>query len=832
MGFKQAYLQLLFTTAMLLAVSKLFSQTYDIGAIQAYQTTKTGISGSTESSIFSVRVYNSSTIRVTISLEDQIDDFSYAMSEEAIPIDSGFHVLDSGNLILIQTEFLFVEIEKQPLFRITFRNKDGLVINEDMPGKGFGTGYIGKRLTMYKKLQPGERFVGLGEVLGNLDKRGTGYLLNNTDTYKYGDPRLPMYISIPFYIGIHSGEVYGIFSNNTYKSFFNFGLSTPEFSSITLEGGNVDYFFIYDHSIAKLIEHYTYLTGRMPLPPLWSIGYHQSRCSYFPQDNVLMIAETFRRKKLPADCIVLDADYLHEYEPFRINEERFPDMPRLTKQLHELGFEVTASVNPGIKIDTTYFAHLDGLKNDIFIKYTDGKLYTAEIAPSLNNYPDFTNPIGREWWIKHMQFLPDNGIYGTWNDMNEPAVGGSYLPDNLVFDFDGHKANALRAKNVYGMQMARSSYEASLRHGDGRRPFILSRSGFAGIQRYATVWTGDNTASDEYLLGGTLLNTQMGLSGVPFVGDDLGGYIGHTSKELFIRWMQTGTFSPFMRNHKEAYAQANEPWSYGEEAEAISRTFLEFRYMSLPYLYSKFYEASTTGMPIARSLCIDSPHDPKVYDHPFQYQFLYGDALLVIPVTSKEKVKKIYLPTGKWYNLYNDELLSGNQELNLEVPIYNIPLFIRESSIIPMQKIIQNTKEKAGDTLFIHVYNGQLPNTFEYYEDDGYSMGYRTGEYYKRKIQLFPQENRIFMSMPEGNYPSRFSQIKFIMHGFPKIEKFMVNNKEFKPSISELVLLDSLKYLKDLYDAGYYKVIDSRIKPAVIQSISFTNSAEPITINW
>jgi len=404
-----------------------------------------------------------------------------------------------------------------------------------------------------------------------------------------------MYVSVPFYIGIHQEEVYGLFSHNTYKSFFNFGLSTPGFTSITLEGGDVDYFFIYDKSMSGILRNYTWLTGRISLPPVWSLGYHQSRCSYFPQSNVEILAETFHKKNLPVDCIVLDADYLYHYQPFRINTNRFPDMKALTGKLSQMGIEVTASVNPGIMIDSSYDAYWDGLKNDIFVKYADGSLYTADIAPNTNHYPDYTNPKAREWWAEKMKFLPENGIHGYWNDMNEPAVGGSYIPDNLLFNFEGRKANGLEAKNLFGMLMARSSYEAAIKNGGNRRPFILTRSGYAGVQRYAAIWTGDNTAKDEYLLGGTLLNTQMGLSGIPFVGDDIGGYIGTTSKELFIRWMQVGMFQPFARNHKKLTPI---PMNRGVTAKKL-KVYQGHLWNSgtglLPYTYSYFHEASTDG---------------------------------------------------------------------------------------------------------------------------------------------------------------------------------------------------------------------------------------------
>jgi len=809
------------------------AQLTDIGPVVSWKLTTDGLRGKTSIAFFSIKVYNANVIRVRISQSETMTDFSYVLDEQARPVASGFKIKEANGSILLSTDSIDMQLEKQPDFRVIFRNKAGRVINEDMPGKGFGTTFSGTRSNLYKKLQPGERFIGLGETLGNLDKRGSAFTLNNTDTYKYGDPRLSMYVSIPFFIGLHQGLMYGLFYHNTFKTFFNFGISTPEFSSITAEGGDVDYFFIYGSSIPSILENYTALTGRMPLPPLWSLGYHQSRCSYFPQQNVKLLAQTFRSKQIPVDCIVLDADYLHEYEPFRINKQRFPDMKALTAYLADLGIEVTASVNPGIKVDTTYFAHNDGLKKDVFIKYANGSLYTAEIAPSLNNFPDFTNPKVRDWWSDNMKFLPDNGICGYWNDMNEPAVGGSYLPDNLVFDLDGRKAFAPEAKNLYGMLMARSSLESALKYGEGRRPFVLSRSGFAGIQRYATVWTGDNTAKDEFLLGGTLLNTQMGLSGVPFVGDDIGGYIGPTSKELFTRWIEVGVFAPFVRNHKEAFSNANEPWSYGEEAEAVAREFIGFRYRLLPYLYSKFYEASVTGLPIARSLAISCPFDSRVFDNLYQYQFLCGDAILVTPVTSQEKTKKVFLPAGRWYDLYSDEIVEGNSELQVECPIFRIPLYVRESSIIPMQSLIQTTKQKSSDTLFVHIYNGSHANSFEYYEDDGISNGYQHGAFSKRTITFDPEKKQVVFSSQQGSYKSKFKLVKCVFHGFgDDLEHLSIDDKPLNAEKETLRMIDPLQYFEDIYDHSYFRNLRQQEKIGKQLTVSFENSRNEIKIKW
>ena len=810
-----------------------YAQVKNIGPIVSFNKTANGISGKTTGAIFEVSAYADQIIRVRVSKNKSFNPASYALSEN---MDLSFNqvmVQEKGSVIQLSTASLDILIEKSPSFRVQFKNKQGAIINEDVPGEGFGTCFIGDKVSVYKKLQEGERFVGLGEALGNHDKRGMGFTLNNTDTYKYGDPRLSMYISIPFFMGIHHQQVYGLFYNNSYKTFFNFGLSTPGFSTVNMDGGDADYFFIYSDNMAKILEHYASITGFMPLPPKWSLGYHQSRCSYYPQEQVKFIAETFRKKNIPIDCIVLDADYLQEYEPFRINKSRFPDMPGLANELSNLNIELTASVNPGIKIDSSYEGNADGLKNDVFVKYTDGSLFVSDIAPSTNHFVDFTNPRAREWWIDHMKFLPDNGIHGYWNDMNEPAVAGSYLPDNLVFDFDGKKTNALEAKNVYGFQMARSSFESAIKYGQGRRPFVLSRSAFAGIQRYAAVWSGDNTAKDEGLLSGVLLNNQMGLSGIPFTGPDLGGYIGDGTKDLFRRWMEVGIFSPFLRNHKEFFAAANEPWAYGEEVEAISKTYIGFRYRLMPYIYSGFYEASQSAMPVARSLCISYPFDEKVYDNLYQYQFLFGDAFLVIPMTSQETLKKIYLPGGEWYDLFTEEKLSGNQEIFREAPSYQIPLFVKSSSIIPMQSLVQSTKEKPSDTLIIHLYNGKEKNHFVFYEDDGKSFDYKKGKFSKREIVFDPSTHALTFRQQEGHYTSDFKKIQIILHGFPlEMNTVIVSGQKQTLKSCHVKILDGLENLEDFYDKNYFRSLRKKESITLQKTFILNNDTGLIQIQW
>ncbi len=804
-----------------------------VGKIISYKKVASGIEGKATNAIFDVHAYNDNIIRVRVSQNKNIDNFSYALVSNDMPLFNDISIEDKGNEIILSTKAITAVIEKAPFFRIIFKDKSGNSINEDVSGNGLGTSFNGDKVTLYKKLQEGERFVGMGESLGNLDKRGMGITLWNTDNYKYGDPRVPMYISVPFYIGIHHNQVYGMFYDNSAKAYFNFGNANTSFTSASFESGDADYFFIYDKNIGNILGHYTSLTGRMQMPPVWSMGYHQSRCSYYPQSKALWIATTFRQKKIPIDCVVLDADYLQDYEPFRFNTQRFPDMKGLADTLNKLNIELTASVNPGIKLDSSYEAHTDGLQKDVYLKYSDGSLYTAPIDPSLDHFVDFTSQKGRSWWSNKMKVYANAGINGYWNDMNEPAVSGQYIPDNVVFDFDGRKAGTTEARNVYGMQMARASYEAALQNMQHTRPFILTRSAFAGVQRYAAVWSGDNQAKDEHLLLGQLLNTQMSLSGIPFVGPDLGGYIGDGNKELYKRWVEVGVFSPFVRNHREAYAAANEPWAYGEEAEGISKTYIELRYRLMPYIYAKFYEASQTGMPIARSLCIDHPFDEKVYDNLFQYEFLFGDALLVVPVTSQEKSKQYYLPKGTWFDLYTDEVTDGEKTYAKEFPIYQLPVYVKASSVIPMQSLVQSTKEKPSDTLYVYVYNGVDKNSFTYYEDDGKSLDYSKGIFCRRNIVFDPRHKKIALQQQEGSYTSQFRHIQFILHGFDDaMNNISAGNHPCSVLNTTARLLNPLDNLDDVYDKQYYQTLLNTIPAPQVKVFTIENDSKEISIGW
>ncbi len=678
------------------------------------------------------------------------------------PNKVNFSVEENDDSIVVISENVDVVIGKSPI-RFTFLTKDGKVINQD--DEGFGIQAQGEHKTVYKKLQDGERFVGLGEKTGPLDRRGRGYENWNTDHFAYEIDADPLYSSIPFYIGIHGELSYGIFLDNSYKSHFNFGASNNRFSSFSVDSGDMNYYF-FAGSVQEIIESYTWLTGRMKLPPLWSIGYQQCRYSYYPDTEVIDVAKKFRDKDIPADVMVLDIHYMDQYKIFSWDKKRFPYPGQMVELLEEMGFEVVVICDPGIKIEKGYEPHETGLKEDIYLKYPDNTNYEGEVWPGWCNFPDFTNQKTREWWKEMMKSYTDIGLKGFWNDMNEIATWGQMLPDNITFDFEGEGATTRKGRNIYGLQMSRSSYEGARENLKGKRPFILTRAAFAGIQRYSALWTGDNVANDEHMFLGVRLVNSLGLSGVAFSGYDVGGFAGNGQSHLFARWIQVGAFSPFFRGHSVINSHDSEPWSYGEEVEEISKNYIRLRYKLLPYIYNAFLVACERGLPVARSLCINYSTNEQVYSETYENQYLFGDSILVAPIGSAESFSKIYFPPGEWYEFFTDEKVKGDQEVIREYGIEHLPLFVKASSIIPLYAEAAYNSKGTGKELELHVYNGKDTYSFEYYEDDGVSHDHENEMYHRRMVTFDPSKKELKIDRPSGHYNSKMEVLRLVFHGF------------------------------------------------------------------
>jgi len=736
-----------------------------LGSCQRWQKTALGLHIEADNAVVEVEIFRKDIVRVRIARQLS-ETFSYAVVAE--PEQGAFRVEEEKDRLLLKTSALTLEIGMAPIgFRLL--TPKGQLLNAD--DAAFSTSWQGNEVTTYKALQDGERFIGLGEKTGGLDRRGSAYTNWNTDYFGYPANGDPLYATIPFYIGIHSGLSYGLFFDNSYKTRFNFGASNDRFASFGAESGEMDY-YLFAGDVREIIEGYTWLTGRMELPPLWSLGYQQCRYSYYPESEMLTLARTFREKDIPADLLYFDIHYMDEYKVFTWDKTRFPQPKRMLAKLKELGFRTAVIVDPGIKIEAGYRPYEEGLKKDHFARYPDGQPYSGEVWPGWCHFPDFTRAETRRWWGRSFAGYVRDGLQGFWNDMNEPAAWGNSVPDLVEFDWEGERTSHKQAHNVYGLQMARSTREGVKKLMDGQRAFVLTRAAYAGIQRYAAIWTGDNVASDEHMLAGVRLLNSLGLSGASFAGYDIGGFAGDASPALFARWVSLGAFAPFARGHSMINSRDAEPWAFGEEVEAIARNYIKLRYRLLPYLYAAFYASAESGLPVVRSLAIDYAHDAAIYDVADQYFF--GDAILVAPLESTKDIARVYLPRGTWYDFYNDRKEKGGQQIYAEAPMERLPLFVKAGSIIPMQETISHTGEDAGEVLYIHIYAGGTAR-FVYYEDDGETYENEKGQYYRRVFEH--GRGRLVLGATEGKYASKFKRAKVYLHGYGKIKGARIDGK-------------------------------------------------------
>lgn len=636
-----------------------------------------------------------------------------------------FTLEDKGDYFLLSTAELNVQILKSPC-RISIYDKENNLINED--DKSFGASFQDSEVKCYKKFFDDEKFYGLGEKTGRLNKIGNQYTNWNTD-HVYDVDTDPLYVTVPFFIGERNKKAYGIFFDNTYKSYFNFGASNNRFYWFGAEGGELNYYFIYGPEIKKVITSYTLLTGRMQLPPLWALGYQQSKWSYYPDTKVKEIAKTFRDKKIPCDVIYLDIDYMNGYRVFSWDKNKFPNPERMLGDLKEEGFKVVTIIDPAIKADSNYFAAKEGLAKDLFVKYPDGTPYQGEVWPSWAYFPDFTKPETRDWWGEKLNVMLKQGVEGFWNDMNEPSVWGQVFPDLVLFNDNGLISTHKKVHNVYALEEDKAAFDAFHKYSPDKRHFLLSRSGFSGIQRYSAIWTGDNTANEEQLKLACFMPVSMGLSGIPFCGSDAGGFVGVPSARLYTRWMQIAAFTPFFRGHSTINTRDKEPWAFGSETEENVRNIISFRYKILPYFYNEFYNSSVTGLPIMRAMFVDYQNDDECYTTDAQFQFMLGENLLVAPVISEtDNTKKLYLPEGKWVEVFNHNIYEGKKWITVDAPVDKIPVFLKAGGFLPMQEVEQYVGEKKFDRLEVVVYPASS-GSYNLYEDDGISYDYKNDKY-------------------------------------------------------------------------------------------------------
>jgi len=475
----------------------------------------------------------------------------------------------------------------------------------------------------------------------------------------------------------HGGAAYGIFLDNTYRTNFDFGKESRDFYSFGADGGELDYYFFYGPDPKRVIQDFTTLVGRSPLPPLFSLGYQQCRYSYYPEARVREIASEFRKRKIPADVIYLDIDYQQNNRPFTVDSQRFPNFEGMVKDLRNEGFKIVTITDLHLAKLPGYKPYDEGLRHDYFVKNPDGSVYVGKVWPGDSVFPDFTRAEVRQWWGTLYADFVKRGIRGFWNDMNEPAIferPDKTMPLNTVHSVEGRKSDHREIHNVYGMENARATYEGMLRLEPDLRPFVLTRAAFAGAERYAATWTGDNSSTWNHMRISIPELLNLGLSGYAFVGDDIGGFNGSPTPELLTRWMELGAFNPIYRNHATKGSRNREPWVDGPEHEAIRKKYIETRYRLLPYVYTSMEETSRTGIPLMRPMFLEFPSDPAFASN--DGEFMFGASLLVAPrIWEFVTAYDVALPEGDWYNYWTGEKIPGDKVIHVDPPLDTLPVY-------------------------------------------------------------------------------------------------------------------------------------------------------------
>jgi len=677
----------------------------------------------------------------------------------------------------MKTNFIF--IKRKPL-HIT--DMEGLTLNEDEVGFHWEENYNygGNIVKMTKVTQSGESYYGMGDKASHTNLKGKR--VNNwvTDSYAYGKDREPLYKAIPFYVGLHNDVAYGIFFDNSFSTYFDFAHERRNVTSFWADGGEMNYYFFYGPKISQVVEAYTDLTGVPELPPLWALGFHQSKWSYYPEKKVKKIAATFRELQIPCDAIYLDIDYMEGFRCFTWNNKRFPNPKKMIDELYADGFK---TITIGIKIDRDYWVYQQAMDNGFFCRRADGPHFKGKVWPGECKFPDFTNPEVREWWAGlYKEMIADVGVHGVWNDMNEPAV--MEVPSKTAnldvrHDYDGHPCSHRKAHNIYGMQMVRATYDGIKKFTFPKRPFVLTRAAYSGTQRYASTWTGDNVATWEHLWIANVQMQRMCMSGYSFVGSDIGGFAEQPNGELFARWVQLGVFHPFCRVHSSGDHGDQEPWSFGDEITNIVRKFIELRYQLLPYLYTMFYKYVKEGVPMLQSLVYYNQEDSQT--HFRTDEFLFGEQILVCPIQEPNaKGRRMYLPKGKWYNYWTEEVVTGGIEKWVSADIDKLPLFVKEGAMIPKYPIQQYVGEKEIDKLRIDAYFKEGIETSTVYEDQQEGYDYKKGRYSLRKFRMRGKSNElIIQQFKDGSFITPYGTIKLQIHGLPfKVGSIEVDNEK------------------------------------------------------
>lgn len=695
------------------------------------------------------------------------------------------------------TRALRVRIDPSSL-RLIVEDQAGQVISADTlnPIKLDRRGF-----TLRKAMPIDEHYFGLGDKTGAMDRRGYSYVDWNTDAFGFSRSTDPIYKSVPFLVAV-GGKAgsYGLFLDNSWRTWFDFGHREDGVLALGGPDGPIDYYLIAGPTTGEVVRRYTDLTGHAPLAPKWALGYQQSRYSYGSAAEVRTVAERLRKDRIPTDVLWLDIGYLDKNTPFTVDKQQFPDLQGLIADMGKQGLKVVTITDLHVAANRpkgSYAPYDSGSARDAFVHNVDGSVYVAPVWPGPSVFPDFTVSKTREWWGRLFKQQVADGVAGSWNDMNEPAIFDTptkTMPLDTVHriitdDFAARNASHAEIHNVYGMENTRATYDGLLRLSPDERPFVMTRASYAGGQKYAVTWTGDNGATWDHLKLSIQQIVNLGLSGFSYSAADVSGFAGGPSADLLTRWFEIGSFYPVFRDHSATGTPRVEPWVDGPNHLAIRRHFIEERYRLMPYFYALAEQNARLGDPILRPVFYDYPSALKSSCDQ-SWTFTLGKALLIAPPPSPESPQSydVCLPAGGWYDYWTGQMVgtqakaptviqsaaqatgesrSVEDRIHETPSLESLPVFVRAGTILPRQAVVQSTSEKPSGPLLLDIYPGaDCAGTL--YDDDGHSLAYAHGAYLRQNIQcdVTAERLRIKFGEREGAFNPWWQQIQVIVHGW------------------------------------------------------------------
>jgi alpha-glucosidase len=680
-------------------------------------------------------------------------------------------ISDSASATFLVAPRVVVAILKSP-FQVLIYRTDGSLVTGDVPNAIAWDSSSGLILDQ-KYAPPDEHYFGLGERGGPVDRRGRAITMFNVDWAGYGEFDDPLYISVPFFYGLRSGQAYGLFFDNPAVPSFDMDSQKTGILQLSASSGEINYYVMAGPEPWRVANTYRRLIGFAPIPPRWTLGYHQSRYGYSSQAQIIQIAETFRQLAIPCDVMYFDINYMNFLEDFTWDPVNFASPLSMESQLDAMGIKRVNIFEPVVRTDDPLWGYMNA--SGYFLTGPGGASLENSIWYGNVSWIDFTRSTARDWYKQVLKTFLAQGISGTWDDLNEPAE--VFMPQAIYNNSSGLPQSDAQARNTYALNETSLSYQAQKELRPNVRPWVLSRSGYAGIERYSANWSGDTQSTFDSLRVSIEMSASMGISGQDQFGHDIGGFLGSPSAELFIRWMGFSSFTGLFRNHANDGTVPREPWAYGEPYTTMATNIINQRYRMLPFVYSLMADARQGGTPLVSPLPFFYPVDAKTYSQ--DGEFMLGPTLLVAPVcTQGATTWSAYLPAGNnWIDINTDQLYAGGQSVTVPAALGTTPGFVREGALIPGGPAMPNVAAPVAPELTIDVYPGPS-SSFLLYEDDGTSFDYASGVYLKTQIAktILPSGVQLDISAKEGTYapPARFLVTYF--HGVTSAPKSVQYN--------------------------------------------------------